>query len=75
MGNTATDSALEYNNSVIKRWKCSQYAWALSMKAIYSTETITSTHKPLFNTVRYNIVVDITQLKDGSQKCTDNIEK
>ena len=26
------------------------------------------THKPLYNTICYNTVLDITQFKDGSQK-------
>ena len=34
-----------------------------------------NTLKPLYNTVRYNTVLDITQFKDGSQKCVDYIEK
>ena len=33
------------------------------------------TLQPLYNTVRYNTVMDITQFKDGSQKCIDYIEK
>ena len=33
------------------------------------------TLQPLYNTVRYNTVLDITQFKDGSQKCIDYIEK
>ena len=33
------------------------------------------TLKPLYNTVRYNMVLDITRFKDGSQKCIDHIEK
>ena len=32
------------------------------------------TLQPLYNTVRYNTVLDITQSKDGSQKCIDYIE-
>ena len=32
-------------------------------------------HKPLYNTVRCNKVLDITQCTDGSQKCKDYIEK
>ena len=28
-----------------------------------------------YNTVRYNMAFDITQFKDGSQKCIDYIEK
>ena len=31
--------------------------------------------QPLYNTVRYNMVLDITQFKDLSQKCIDYIEK
>ena len=39
-----------------------------------------STLQPLYNMVRYNMVLDntvfvITQFKDGSQKCIDYIEK
>ena len=34
-----------------------------------------STLQPLYNTVRYNTVLDITRFKDGSQKCIDYIEK
>ena len=30
---------------------------------------------PLYNTVRYNTVLDITYFKDESQKCIDSIEK
>ena len=30
--------------------------------------------QPLYNTVHYNMVLDITQFKDGSQKCIDCIE-
>ena len=33
-----------------------------------------NTHKPLYNTLHYNIVLDITQFKDGPQKCIDYIE-
>ena len=33
------------------------------------------TLKPLYNTVRYNTVLDITRFKDGSQNCIDYIEK
>ena len=31
--------------------------------------------QPLYNTVHYNTVLDITRFKDGSQKCIDYIEK
>ena len=34
-----------------------------------------STLQPLYNTVRYNTVLDITRFKDGSQKYIDYIEK
>ena len=30
--------------------------------------------QPLYNTVHYNMVLDVTQFKDGSQKCIDYIE-
>ena len=33
------------------------------------------TLQPLYNTVRYNAVLDITRYKDGSKKCIDYIEK
>ena len=33
------------------------------------------TLQPLYNMVCYNMVLDITQFKDGSQKCIDYIEK
>ena len=35
----------------------------------------TNTQQPLYNTVRYNIILDITWFKDGSQKYIDYIEK
>ena len=34
-----------------------------------------NTLQPLYNTVCYNTVLDITQFKDESQKCIDYIEK
>ena len=34
-----------------------------------------STLQPLYNTVHYDTVLDITRFKDGSQKCMDYIEK
>ena len=30
-----------------------------------------TTLQPLYNTVRYNTVLDITRVKDGSQNCID----
>ena len=36
---------------------------------------ISHTLQPLYNMVRYNMVLDITQFKDGSQKCIDYNEK
>ena len=36
---------------------------------------LTITLQRLYNTVRYNTVLDITRFKDGSQKCIDYIEK
>ena len=32
-------------------------------------------NKPLYNTVCYNMVLDITWFEDGPQKCIDDIEK
>ena len=34
-----------------------------------------NTLQPIYNTVCYNMVLDITWFKDGSQKCIDYIEK
>ena len=36
---------------------------------------LVTTLQPLYNTVHYNTVLDITRLKDGSQKCIDYNEK
>ena len=36
---------------------------------------VLTTLQPLYNTARYNMVMDITRIKDGSQKCIDYIEK
>ena len=47
------------------------YGSCLMSKLIFfSIYTTTS-----YSTVRYNTVLDITQFKDGSNKCIDNIEK
>ena len=35
---------------------------------------IFNTLQPLYNTVRYNTILDITQFKDGSQKIIDYIK-
>ena len=45
-----------------------QNDWVFHCKGIYTLQ-------PLYNTVRYNTVVDITQFKVRSQKCIDYIEK
>ena len=34
-----------------------------------------TTLQPLYNTVCYNMILNITLFKDGSQKCIDYIEK
>ena len=34
-----------------------------------------TTLQPLYNTIRYNMVLDITRFKDESQKCVDYILK
>ena len=36
---------------------------------------LSGTLQPLYNTICYNTVLDITWFKDGSQKCIDYIEK
>ena len=45
--------------------------WVLIMGTIF----ILSTLQPLYNTVCYNTVLDITRFKDVSKKCIDYIEK
>ena len=52
---------MDPNNSVIKKW---------CMKALSA-----ATLHPLYNTVPYNTVLDITWFKVGSQKCIHYIEK
>ena len=42
---------------------------------IISYGGVAGTQQPLYNTVRYNTVFDITRFKDGAQKCIDYIEK
>ena len=55
--------------------------WELSVKLmtyqimLKCVKTHESRLQPLYNTVRYNTVLDITQVKDGSQQCIDYIEK
>ena len=44
-----------------------------SVHCLYSD--LFSTLQPLYNMVCYNMVLDITRFKDGSQKCIDYIEK
>ena len=63
------------------------YCFLISPKNIYcgysleahlegdSNEYQQYTLQPLYNTVCYNTVLDITRFKDGSQKCFDYIEK
>ena len=53
-------------------WNC------ISKEMPMSTHNIcfhVDTLQPLYNTVHYNMVLDITQFKDGSQKCIEYIEK
>ena len=47
---------------------------ALFLASLQSANCEISTRQPLYNTVRYNTVLDITRFKDGSQKCIDYIE-
>ena len=48
-----------------------------TLKKQTNTHTLSyeNTLQPLYNTVRYNTVLDITRFKDRSQKCIDYIEK
>ena len=46
---------------------------SISMSITSPTEE--GTLQPLYNTVHYNMVLNITRFKDGSQKCIDYIEK
>ena len=41
----------------------------------YQFSKLKVTHQPLYNTVCYNTILDITQFNNGSQKCIDYIEK
>ena len=41
---------------------------------IHSTSYV-DTLQPLYNTVCYNMILNITRFKDGSQKCIDYMEK
>ena len=46
-----------------------------TMSDHYFRHINTDTLQPLYNMVHYNMVLDITWFKDGSQKCIDYIEK
>ena len=48
---------------------------ALRLVIVFADSEMDYTLQPLYNTVRYNTVLDITRFKDGSQKCIDYIEK
>ena len=41
----------------------------------YAVPKEPTTHQPLYNTVCYNTILDITRFNNGSQKCIDYIEK
>ena len=41
----------------------------------YVIQFLANTLQPLYNTVRYNTVLDIARYKDGSQRCIDYIDK
>ena len=51
------------------------YDWCECVRSQNLTGWNHNTPKPLYNTVRYNTVLDITRFKDGSQKCIDYIEE
>ena len=44
-------------------------------KVVFFYTTFTNILQPRYNTFRYKTVLDITQFKDGSQKCINYIEK
>ena len=50
-------------------------AWLNNQNSRRQYSEFIITLQPLYNTVRYNTVLDITWFKDGSQKCIDYIEK
>ena len=52
--------------------KSSPVAHAVLLEMLW-TSSISNTLQPLYNTVRYNTIFDITRFKDGSQKCIDYI--
>ena len=57
---------------VLTMWSVDFYGEILKvLRKILADDTL----QPLYNTVRYNMVLDITQFKDRSQKCIDYIEK
>ena len=58
------------NTEFCSQWKCTSSPFEEK-----SNGTLTHTLQPLYNTVCYNTVLDITQFKDWSQKCIDYIEK
>ena len=50
-------------------------AWPNFLSLQITAHILLSPLQPLYNTIHYNTVLDITQFKDGSQKCIDYIEK
>ena len=54
---------------------CILYPKHLSKFENSNHTSLRNTIQPLYNTVHYNTVRDITRFKDGSQKCKDYIEK
>ena len=55
-------------------WDHKQF-WCKNNRVYKSCVVNNCTLQPLYNTVHYNTVLDITRCKDGSQKCIDFIEK
>ena len=51
---------------------CTSSCYNLSLQVITN---IKNRLQPLYNTVRYNTVLDITRFKEGFQKCIDHIDK
>ena len=63
----------------LKPWKFVLDMGSLSYRELIIApghlEAIGNKLQPLYNTVHYNTVLDITRFKDGLQKCIDYIEK
>ena len=59
---------MQYKNTIY-------YGFSFLDAKLIINEFSVVTLQPLYNMVHYNMVLDITRSKDGSQKCIDYIEK